>query len=95
MRHGCARKIDDPAITSFLHHVVAIIFISTLILCGDSSAEQKDGKATVRKSKNNLNFQIPEDWPIEERGGLVAPIPAEEYLAMKFENLELRTRRGY
>jgi hypothetical protein len=43
---------------------------------------------TVRKTKDNLSFQLPPDWPVEKRGGITAPIPVEEYLAMKFKGVE-------
>ena len=47
-------------------------------------------RATVRKSKEQLNFELPPDWPIERRGGLMQPIPVEEYLAMKFKAFDAR-----
>ncbi len=40
------------------------------------------------KKRNGLNFQVPEDWPIEKRGGIVAPIPTEEYVSIKFKATE-------
>jgi len=40
------------------------------------------------KKKNGLNFQVPEDWPIEKRGGIVVPIPTEEYFSIKFKATE-------
>jgi hypothetical protein len=46
--------------------------------------------ATVKKTKQQLHFQVPADWPIEERAGVVGPIPVEEYLALKFQQLETR-----
>lgn len=52
-------------------------------------AEDKESP-TVKKSKYGLNFQVPPDWPIEERAGIVAPIPIEEYLSLKFKDVELR-----
>jgi len=45
---------------------------------------------TVRKSIKGLHFDLPPDWPVEERGGITAPIPIEEYLAIKFKALESR-----
>jgi len=40
------------------------------------------------KISKGLNFQVPEDWPVEKRGGIVAPIPIEEYLEIKFTAVE-------
>ncbi len=37
---------------------------------------------------NGLNFEVPEDWPIEKRNGIIAPIPTEEYVAIKFKMIE-------
>lgn len=46
------------------------------------------GYAQNIKKKNGLNFQVPEDWPIEKRGGITAPIPTEEYISIKFKATE-------
>jgi len=40
------------------------------------------------KKKSGLNFHVPDDWPIEKRGGIVAPIPTDEYLTIKFKATE-------
>ncbi len=42
----------------------------------------------VDKTAEQLHFKVPPDWPIEKRGGIMAPIPIEEYLARKFKSLE-------
>ena len=55
-----------------------------------ASAETRSRPATTTRSHGQLKFQLPPDWPIEERGGLVGPIPVEEYLAMKFSALDAR-----
>lgn len=47
---------------------------------------------TVVKKKDGLRFNVPSDWPVEERNGAVGPIPIEEYLAKKFASLESRLR---
>lgn len=44
-------------------------------------------QVTVRKTKDGLHFNVPSDWPVENRGGITAPIPIEEYLAQKFKAL--------
>ena len=56
------------------------------VVAGDEAAE----RATVRKTKEQLHFELPPDWPIEKRGGIVGPIPVEEYLAQKFKTLDAR-----
>ncbi len=62
------------------------------IFCGVAASEDKesDKDVTVAKGKDGLYFKVPPDWPIEKRGGVVAPIPIEEYLARKFNGLEKR-----
>jgi hypothetical protein len=63
-------------------------------MAGMPSVLAQDGGSgdavTVRKTKEGLHFQLPPDWPVEKRGGVVAPIPIEEYLAKKFSALEAR-----
>ena len=46
------------------------------------------GDVTVDKTSERLHFKVPPDWPIEKRGGIMAPIPIEEYLARKFQGLQ-------
>ena len=45
-------------------------------------------EVTITKTAERLHFTVPPDWPIEKRGGVMAPIPIEEYLAMKFSSIE-------
>jgi hypothetical protein len=60
-----------------------------LLAAGPAGAEDPAAeKPTVRKTKEQLHFELPPDWPVEKRGGIVAPIPVEEYLAKKFKSLE-------
>lgn len=60
-------------------------------LASPGVAEEPSSQAgTVRKTSQGLHFNVPPDWPIEERGGVVAPIPIEEYLAKKFGAIEAR-----
>ena len=80
----------SPGIRDALHgRIVGLALLLTLgaaVARADDSTEVKP--ATVRKVQGNLGFQLPPDWPIERRGGIVGPIPVEEYLAMKFNALE-------
>ena len=68
--------------------------VGLAMLAAVSVARAEDGAqpdaSTVKRSQQNLNFQLPPDWPIERRGGIVGPIPVEEYLAMKFKALDSR-----
>lgn len=57
-------------------------------LAGAPRAQAKDAEGTVRKTEQGLHFQVPEDWPVERRAGVVTPVPIEEYLARKFKTLD-------
>jgi hypothetical protein len=60
------------------------------IALADAHAEDKRKDGTAVRTEDGLRFQLPPDWPVEKRGGLVAPIPVEEYLTKKFSALENR-----
>jgi len=64
-----------------------LMIISTVCAVGAIMILTVDdpGYAQNTKTRNGLNFQVPEDWPIEKRGGIVAPIPTEEYISIKFK----------
>ena len=55
-----------------------------------SAAEETSEDVTVKKTAEQLHFKVPPDWPIEKRGGVMAPIPIEEYLGQKFNALDAR-----
>ena len=44
--------------------------------------------AQSSKKVGQLNFQVPDDWPVEKRGGLMTPVPTEEYVSIKFREIE-------
>lgn len=50
--------------------------------------EQWTEVPAMGQTMNGLHFDIPVDWPVERRHGIVAPIPIEEYLAIKFGKLD-------
>ncbi len=37
------------------------------------------------KTQEGLIFRVPEDMPIEKRGGIIAPIPFDEYMYRKLK----------
>lgn len=57
-------------------------------LWSPSAGWAADERAAVPKTKEGLHFTLPPDWPVEKRGGIVAPIPVEEYLAKKFKAID-------
>lgn len=56
--------------------------IIALGLCVPSIAVA--GEELVTKEMKGFRFQVPADWPVEERAGKVGPVPVEEYLSKKF-----------
>lgn len=69
---------------------VAVVGLTVGVAAG--ATDSKPSASTVVKTKEGLRFNVPADWPIEERNGAVGPIPIEEYLAMKFSGIESRLR---
>ncbi|MFC1709578.1 hypothetical protein ACFL2J_05960 [Candidatus Omnitrophota bacterium] len=70
-------------------NIIAIITVCifALLISGlISSYAQEEVEDTIRTQKG-LRFTVPEDWPIEERNGVVAPIPIEEYIDIKFKRI--------
>ena len=59
------------------------------VRAAEAPAAEED---TVMQTKSGLHFRVPADWPIEERNGVTAPIPIEEYVTRKFTALEARIR---
>jgi peptidoglycan hydrolase CwlO-like protein len=65
---------------------VIILFVCGLMITSLRSAStEEDNK--VKRVEKGLRFNVPEDWPVEERNGVVAPVPVEEYLESKFKDI--------
>ena len=88
-------------LVTMLRTAMMRFWVSLAMLCvgffsaGQIAAEESSAAAasqTVVKKKDGLRFNVPSDWPVEERNGAVGPIPIEEYLAKKFASLESRLR---
>jgi len=56
----------------------------------DKTDKSEKDSGTVLKTEDGLRFKLPADWPIERRGGVIAPIPVEEYLSRKLTAIEAR-----
>jgi hypothetical protein len=65
------------------------VAVAAVVAVGAAAEDRKQDATSVRTA-DGLHFQLPPDWPVEKRGGLVAPIPVEEYLTQKFSALENR-----
>jgi len=59
---------------------------------GASDDARTYGK-TVIKVVDGQRFQLPEDMPLQSKNNIIAPMPIEQYIAMKFERLEERLQR--
>ncbi|MBN1587248.1 MAG: hypothetical protein JW937_07450 [Candidatus Omnitrophica bacterium] len=51
--------------------------------------EDYESKTTVKETKG-LRFDVPEDWPIVERGGIIAPVSVAEYMDQRMKAVEKR-----
>ena len=47
-------------------------------------------KYTTVTTKEGLSFRVPEDMPIEKRGGLLGPIPFDEYTYSKLKQIDTK-----
>ncbi len=52
--------------------------------------ETSDDDLVQTRTQKGLHFELPEDWPVEKRNGVLAPIPLEEYLSRKFKGVDGR-----
>ena len=66
--------------------VTCVLMAGTVF--GQDQPQTGPEDVAVQKTAERLHFKLPPDWPIEKRGGVMAPIPIEEYLARKFKALE-------
>lgn len=81
-------RIPHYALRKTLAALVCLLMAGAAVVSAEEATDAE--KATVRKTQEKLHFQLPPDWPIERRGGMVGPIPVEEYLATKFKELDAR-----
>jgi hypothetical protein len=71
---------------------VSLFFLCTWVTVGNlwapllfAEEAQSSGEAlTTVKSAKGLQFELPDDWPIEKVINRVGPVSIEEYLAIKF-----------
>ena len=76
---------------SHRERLVILSMLGALVVAASTVAGAADkDAATARKTESGLHFQLPADWPIEKRGGIVGPIPVEEYVARKMTAMEGR-----
>jgi methyl-accepting chemotaxis protein len=61
---------------------ICVAFLSAVPFPVDGAEEDE-----MVQTQKGLRFAVPDDWPIEKRAGILGPIPVEEYVAMKFDNV--------
>ena len=69
--------------------VLGLALLGGILVWGAVSVTYGQAEKKPREQKG-LKFDVPDDWPIEERGGVVAPIPVEEYVSQKFQEYDPR-----
>ena len=76
-----------------------VLLAAVCVAAAAGTARSEDGHGqdakppqSVVKTKDGLHFNVPPDWPVEERNGVVGPIPAEEYMARKFSGMDSRLK---
>ncbi len=72
---------------SFLKKLMIITIVCAVSVAMIAMLDRPSDAQNTKK-RSGLNFQVPEDWPIEKRGGILAPIPTEEYFLIKFKASE-------
>lgn len=83
-----------------LYRLTAIISAILIVsshphpLCGAEEVQTSEEEEEVTfpyktvRTEEGLLFRVPEDMPIEKRGGIIAPIPFDEYVYGKIEGLK-------
>lgn len=59
----------------------------------NASQDEANFRYQTVTTKDGLTFRVPEDMPIEKRGGIEAPIPFDEYMYGKFKQMDTRLQR--
>ena len=79
---------EEPMQTSGLTLAIFLVALIGFDLAPTAlrADEKKQGERTVK----GIRFNVAPDWPIEDRGETVGPIPVEEYLALKFNKVDGR-----
>ncbi|MFA5356732.1 MAG: hypothetical protein WC301_04935 [Candidatus Omnitrophota bacterium] len=60
---------------------------------GDIAPDSRKEQGKMFKQVDGLRLVIPEDMPVVKRGSLVVPMSTEEYVSIKFSELDKRIER--
>lgn len=58
----------------------------------DASEDAANFQYQTVTTKEGLHFRVPEDMPIEQKGGIQAPVPFDEYMYGKFKQIDARLK---
>jgi len=71
--------------------IISTLFLTASLYAQDDKVLEGDSNdETVVKVVNGLKFQVPEDRSIERKNNIVAPVPIDKYIALKFSKLDSR-----
>jgi hypothetical protein len=73
--------------------IFSLIILFPLFAQDDTGLKEDAEGKTVIKTVSGLKFEVPEDRPIEERNNIIAPMPLDEYVALKFSKFESRLQK--
>ena len=82
----------------FLAFFLALFVLPPLLCFADDAGEDsKDEPPNFTyhdvKTKEGLVFRVPEDMPIVKRGGILAPLPFDEYVYRKLKQMDNHIKR--
>jgi len=71
--------------------ILALVVLWTVFapLASSEEATLSDDTVTVR-TEGAHRLLLPKDWPVEQKDGLLNPVPIEQYLSMKFSQVASR-----
>lgn len=81
-------------------YLIAILFAFAFLSFAEAQTppaeagnDAEDGQGMEVKSVDGLRLAVPKDMPITKKGSLVVPMSMEEYVAMKFSEIESRLKK--
>ena len=78
----------------FISLLLSLVFTQKIAWAEDREKQAMDDVSNFKyqtvQTKEGLNFRVPEDMPIEKRGGIQSPIPFDEYMYGKFKQIDRR-----
>lgn len=70
--------------------IFAVLSLGAAVAAAAEDAENFEYRTVT--TKEGLTYRVPEDMPIENRNGIQAPIPFDEYMYGKFKRMDARLK---